>query len=887
VRDLADELLEAKVKARLFGGEHSPRIGRLVVLDRIGSGAMGVVFAAYDPQLDRRVAVKLVRTGDAADRVLREARALGKLTHPNVVAVYDVREDDGAVVLVMELVTGVPLRAWLGERRSWRDVVRVMRDAGAGIAAAHRAGIVHRDLKPDNIVIGDDRARVVDFGIAQHRDRDADAPSAGTPSYMAPEVLAGGAATEASDQFSFGVTLYEALHGKRPHTGGTRDELARAARDAAKAPHDRDTPAWLRAIVTRALAAEPGERFASMAALVGELARDRRRRWLAFSVPALVAGAALAWLAIPGRAAVDPCTGGHARRTQSWTPALADEVRAHLGSAGWATTSPTALDATAEHWETSFRRICEATRVRGEQSDALLELRMRCLDRALDRFDALVAALRTTDRTIEASAAIGELPSPDACESLVDPNELALPSDPARRARATAAEHDLDHAWAAYALGGYRDAQAQVAAIDARTADLDVAVLRAETLLLAGSIEARIGGPGAARETLERALDAAARAGAASLELEVWAHLLREELLAGDPAHVVEWDAFAHAAAARAGRDGAELDGMVAQALRESGQFARARVRVGHALASRDPLRGDQRALLEMNLGSIELATGDPTAAEATFRRALDHARDALGDGHPTLAIYIDKLAVVDRARGRIRDALARHDQALALRLTAFGAGDRAIAASYLARAATLLEAGRLADATHDLEHARELRADALGDRSPRLAEIDALLGDVAAAAGRTGDARTLYDRAASLDRRLDLTVRRLALGPAPLDSLPRTVKPLSADRAVALAARIAHDRDAALATALLARWRALRAPAPALSLAVGDALLAVGDPGAAEAFAAGLAATSTEPTLTRLHLATGLAHATKDPTHVAAARDAAAHLSELSSQSD
>jgi len=353
----------------------------------------------------------------------------------------------------------------------------------------------------------------------------------------------------------------------------------------------------------------------------------------------------------------------------------------------------------------------------------------------------------------------------------------------------------------------------------------------------------------------------------------VWAHLLREELLAGDPAHVIEWDAFAHAAAARAGHDGAELDGMVAQALRESGQFAPARERLARALASRDPLRGDQRALLEMNLGSIELATGDPTAAEVTFRRALDHARDALGDGHPTLAIYLDKLALVDRAR---------HDQALALRTTAFGAADRSIAASYLARAATLLEAGRLAEATHDLEHARKLRAAALGDRSPRLAEINALLGDIAAAGGRTTDARSLYDHAASLDTRIDLTVRRLALGPAPLDSLPRTVEPISIDRALALAARIAHGRDAALARSLLARWRTLHAPAPALSLAVGDALLAVGDPAATEVYAAGLAATSTEPTLTRLHLLTGLARATNDPTHLAAARDAAAQLPEL-----
>src|SRR5262245_6473524 len=162
LRDLIDELLQAKVKTQLFGGDHSPKLGRLVLVERIGAGAMGTVFAAYDPRLDRKVAVKVLRASDDAARVLSEARALARLAHPNVVTVYDAEERDGLVYIVMELARGVPLRARLAGR-NWREVVRVMREAGAGIAAAHAAGLLHRDIKPDNILVGEDRTRVVDF----------------------------------------------------------------------------------------------------------------------------------------------------------------------------------------------------------------------------------------------------------------------------------------------------------------------------------------------------------------------------------------------------------------------------------------------------------------------------------------------------------------------------------------------------------------------------------------------------------------------------------------------------------------------------------------------------------------------------------------------------
>src|SRR5262249_291190 len=200
----------------------------------------------------------------------------------------------------------------------------------------------------------------------------------------------------------------------------------------------RAMPRWRRPIATRRRGCARSSRVRSPRSRRSGLHRWRRcsRSWsaiagrgpwrggrlVAVAGPALVVGAAAVALALRGRGDVDPCTGGVARHDRSWSAAIADEVRGRLGSAGWATTATAALDATATQWQASFRNVCEATRVRGEQSDALLELRMRCLARALDRFDALVAALRVdTGVRVEASAAIAELPPPAACETLVDP----------------------------------------------------------------------------------------------------------------------------------------------------------------------------------------------------------------------------------------------------------------------------------------------------------------------------------------------------------------------------------------------------------------------------------------------------------------------------------
>ncbi|MFY0540069.1 protein kinase domain-containing protein [Nannocystis pusilla] len=335
------------------------RIGRFALLRRLGAGAMGVVYAAYDPQLDRKVAVKLLKRGDGEpntrwqDRLLREAQALAKLSHPNVVQIHEVGFHGDEVFVAMEFVTGMTLRTWLSEqRRSWREVAAVFAQAARGLAAAHAAGLVHRDVKPDNVLVGSDgRVRVVDFGLVRFGDEDDDehtdeVPLAraqatrtasgillGTPAYMSPEQFRGRPADALSDQFSLCVALYEALHGERPFAGETADEVAQAVVRGQLAPRlERPVPAWLQRLVLRGLAHDPGARWPNLDVLAAELARDhgRRRRVLALAAAATAALAA-AIVAVFGSARGATARRGRSRR-RSRPAACAPPRRASTSS---------------------------------------------------------------------------------------------------------------------------------------------------------------------------------------------------------------------------------------------------------------------------------------------------------------------------------------------------------------------------------------------------------------------------------------------------------------------------------------------------------------------------------------------------------------------------
>ncbi|MBK9262119.1 MAG: protein kinase [Polyangiaceae bacterium] len=316
LENVEERLRKAVLAAALFGAaDDAPRIGRFALLQRIGAGAMGVVYEAFDAQLDRRVAIKLVRNENKVEahtnRLLREARAMAKLAHPNVVTVYDVGQWEGGLFVAMELVRGGTLQGWLAaQTRGVRETLDMFLAAGRGLVAAHGAGLIHRDFKPANVLVGeDDRPRVADFGLVRLAGEvllGAEPSSAfvdgfstatgavlGTPAYMAPEQLQGARVGAGADQFSFCVALYEALCGVLPFGGGTCEDRLRAIQAGELTPPapGRRPVRRVLDVLRRGLSAEPHARFPSMQTLLDALIVAERRgkgRWVSMAGGALL-----------------------------------------------------------------------------------------------------------------------------------------------------------------------------------------------------------------------------------------------------------------------------------------------------------------------------------------------------------------------------------------------------------------------------------------------------------------------------------------------------------------------------------------------------------------------------------------------------------------------
>jgi serine/threonine protein kinase/tetratricopeptide (TPR) repeat protein len=307
--------LDPTLKPRPEDGTLPPgtRVGRYVTRRQVGSGGMGTVYAAHDPDLAREVAIKLMRAkGTAskaqqlADRMQREAQAMARLSHPNVITVHDVGAHEGHVFVAMELVDGGTLRQWLTkEPRTTREILDVFVQAGRGLAAAHTAGLVHRDFKPDNVLVGKDGAvRVTDFGLARAvREGGEDGGGAladgesgsrldkpltqagvimGTPAYMAPEQMEGKPADARADIFAFCVSLWEALYGRRPFTGESLEELRTAIMAGAERPTARHSagrvPPRVHRAIDAGLRANAAGRPSSMDAILSALSAGSRRR---------------------------------------------------------------------------------------------------------------------------------------------------------------------------------------------------------------------------------------------------------------------------------------------------------------------------------------------------------------------------------------------------------------------------------------------------------------------------------------------------------------------------------------------------------------------------------------------------------------------------------
>ncbi|HEX8793937.1 MAG TPA: protein kinase, partial [Polyangiaceae bacterium] len=580
------------------------RVDRYLVLKMIGRGGMGVVYMAYDEELDRRIALKLLaphargdEASSGAQRLLREAQALARLSHPNVVSVFDAGSFEGLVFLAMEYLDGVTLREWrAAQPRSVREILAVYAQAGRGLEAAHAAGILHRDFKPDNTVIdAGGRVRVLDFGLARLGPSLASFPELemeladteimrtpsiplrgpltqfgdllGTPAYMAPEQFRGGPIDAKTDQFSFCVALHEALYGLRPYDGGTLAELRTKleAGDVPEPPAGIKVPGSVRAALLRGLRPKPDERFASMGALLAalEATTGRRRTNVVIAASAAVVVAGLAVVSA-GRSSRPPmCAGTESEMNGVWDDAQRAAVASAFDRSGnprakdaWNRVRPV-LDDYAARWVAMRTESCVATRVRGTQSDEALDLRTACLDQRRAELSATVAALSTAaeklvDDAVKTARALSPL---DACADVPALRApFAQPHDPAARARAAAIRDRIGRATALVHTHKFEEAAnlASEAAHDAH--DLGNRALEGAALLQQADAEGFIGRMEAAHRLAHDAALASNVARDDSTEASAWSELVLTIALGdGRVEDADEYAALADAAITRAG----------------------------------------------------------------------------------------------------------------------------------------------------------------------------------------------------------------------------------------------------------------------------------------------------------------------------------------------
>ncbi|MCW5806404.1 MAG: serine/threonine protein kinase, partial [Deltaproteobacteria bacterium] len=329
--DSLEQMLARAVEAPAEFPQLAPGtlVGERYAIERVlGAGGMGTVYVATDRSLDRRVALKLHRTSSASDRLHREAIAMARLSHKNVVTVYEVGAFEGRTFVAMEYIAGTNLRTWLAAvPHTWREVVAVLCEAGAGLAAAHGAGLVHRDVKPDNIFIGEDgRVCIGDFGLAllPHSEPDGvqrpvtgavvkstmTGAMMGTPMYMAPEQILGEPLDARTDQFAFAVAAWEAVCGERPYEGKTIDELHAAIEAGEPRPPKRRVPARIRRVLARGMASDAAARWPSVSAMIRALRSAERHPRILASVAGgtVLVAAAAAWFLWPGQELEAACT---------------------------------------------------------------------------------------------------------------------------------------------------------------------------------------------------------------------------------------------------------------------------------------------------------------------------------------------------------------------------------------------------------------------------------------------------------------------------------------------------------------------------------------------------------------------------------------------------
>ncbi len=734
---------------------------------------MGVVYRAYDPDLDRAVAIKLLlRRGPGGNdlRLVREAQAIARVTHPHVVSIFDVGVEGALVFIAMQLITGVTLAEWLKEERSLEEILGLFEQAGQGLAAAHRSGIIHRDFKPSNVIVdGDRQARVVDFGLARavsgsdastleeirselgegELELDVTLTNTGcvmgTRGYIAPELYQGQTADQRSDQYAFSVSLAQAL-------GRSGSSEAPLLLESLK--RRGGIPAWLAELVARGMAANPADRYASMDELLDELRRYRRKRWRGIVVGGVVllALSPIAFTLFRSEQVLSPCATADREMTAIWN----DDVRAatrdafvkaapELATPSWQQTERI-LDGYGTSWIKERRALCEG---RADNAFAVTaDPRWRCLDRRRDELRELVVGLGHSDRQgiTRAVAAASQLLPISLCQKVENNPEASA---------ASALEVEVVRARSLFELGRFAAAETVLEPlIEKARADGDP-LLMARVQYLRGRLWTELDDIAQARRILDEAATLADQAGSDWLRLRIFIALMRlDEGTLGDIERFDSYAAQARTVLARLGSDPlGKIELLTAQATQA---LVRSDPRRGLELA--EEVQGLQHAWLPADhpshietlslVGRLHSRVGDRDRGMRELQQAERLARTLFGDEHPMVARLWMYQSGVQRFRGENEEAV-RLARLARERLEAFyGPTNPLVLQTHTNLAATLLEREQSAEAIEIFENLLAVEESRPHRDANRIAHAKLQLG-LALARDNQGEAAEPYLRQA------------------------------------------------------------------------------------------------------------------------------------------
>jgi serine/threonine-protein kinase len=668
------------------------RLARYVILDELGRGGMGAVYLAYDPDLARKLAIKVVALNESAanfriandsendrlhEHLLTEARALARLAHPNIVPIFDVGVADGRVFLAMEFVEGCSLRRWLDDkRRTWTEVSKVMVAVGQGLDTIHRAGLCHRDIKPDNILIRHDGVpMLIDFGLAQTQ---VSGEIAGTPGYMAPEQCEGSEVGATADVFAFCTVWLEGILRRRLFEAPSLDEY-RQCLAAGPTFTKTDGPRWLIRMLLAGLAGDPQRRPASigevLATFESEWSRRQSRRVHAlgyvFSFAAIIGA-----IALPGSQREPPVPPVVVQVQRALE--LLDEPQ--VWRAAEAGIYQTGLQDASDLWNhlrsalDERRAIARQTFVDAQlRAHSLQESNWSCLLGHVTQLNTLLEIVALGQRQVarQAMGALAGMGDVSACLSTRALSSTAapkdLPRDDATKRRLALARLELGRMDLMIAAGAYGDAQALGHALDSEGEKLGYAPLRAEIYDALARLEIYRSNGQMARFYLERSLIYAVEGGHDSILAAARTHLPYIEsfflgnLEGRDDRLAESWSAvrranFPPSASAEWYRVRA-LFALFSNAPENCHSFVQNGIDWEWRTGKPDHIG---RAVRFSDLGFCSMMIGQPDRAAEEFRRALKYGEQVLGPNHPGLFAPVHNLAVVSNARFNF--VQARHD---------------------------------------------------------------------------------------------------------------------------------------------------------------------------------------------------------------------------------